>query len=104
MLATIVFVVIEPRTLRQVDFRFRSRGYNPDDVDDFLERLAMGLEALHRQIEETGTGGVRAAAPAVDPAVAEDPPEPGVGGAPLRAPARGRGWGGGPPRRGRQVA
>jgi cell division initiation protein len=45
-------VVIEPRTLRQVDFRFRSRGYNPDDVDDFLERLAIGLEALHRQIEE----------------------------------------------------
>jgi DivIVA domain-containing protein len=45
-------VVIEPRTLRQVDFRFRSRGYNPDDVDDFLERLAIGLEALHRQIDE----------------------------------------------------
>lgn len=71
-------VVIEPRTLRQVDFRFRSRGYNPDDVDDFLERLAIGLEALHRQIDEAGHPAVPPAEPPVDPAVAAEVTEAGM--------------------------
>ena len=79
MVATIGAVVIEPRTLRQVDFRFRSRGYNPDDVDDFLERLAIGLEALHREIEEVSKGGApRPAKPSVDPGLAEDITEAGM--------------------------
>jgi DivIVA domain-containing protein len=77
--ATIDAVVIEPRTLRQVDFRFRSRGYNPDDVDDFLERLAIGLEALHREIEEASKG-TAPKAPAMPSAsgVAEDITEAGM--------------------------
>ena len=75
-------MVIEPRTLRQVDFRFRSRGYNPDDVDDFLERLAIGLEALHREIEDASTGGSRPSAqpsaPQSSSGVAEDITEAGM--------------------------
>jgi DivIVA domain-containing protein len=80
--ATIDAVVIEPRTLRQVDFRFRSRGYNPDDVDDFLERLAIGLEALHREIDEVSTGGRRPSSSSspspADTALAEDITEAGM--------------------------
>lgn len=79
MVGTIDEVVIEPRTLRQVDFRFRSRGYNPDDVDDFLERLAIGLETLHRQIEEAAKGTEpRPATPSVDPGLAVDITEAGM--------------------------
>lgn len=78
--ATIDAVVIEPRTLRQVDFRFRSRGYNPDDVDDFLERLAIGLETLHREIEEAGKGVRRPTSPPppTAPGLAEDITEAGM--------------------------
>jgi cell division septum initiation protein DivIVA len=61
-----------------VDFRFRSRGYNPDDVDDFLERLAIGLEALHREIEEASKGQRRPPAPPTVQGVAEDITEAGM--------------------------
>lgn len=72
-------VVIEPRTLRQVDFRFRSRGYNPDDVDDFLERLAIGLETLHRQIEAVGDVTPKPEAPPpVDPSLEAEMTEAGM--------------------------
>lgn len=37
---------LTPQTLREVEFREKLRGYHPDDVDDFLEQAAVGLEAL----------------------------------------------------------
>lgn len=39
-----------PKTLREVEFREKLRGYNQDDVDDFLEQVAVGLEALQDQL------------------------------------------------------
>ena len=59
------------QTIRQAAFRERLRGYNPDDVDEFLERVALGVELLEerlaqaaervaraeRVVDERGTGG-----------------------------------------------
>lgn len=36
--------------LREVQFRERLRGYNPDDVDAFLERVAAGVEVLEERL------------------------------------------------------
>jgi DivIVA domain-containing protein len=35
-----------PQTLRDVEFREKLRGYHPDDVDDFLEEVAVALDGL----------------------------------------------------------
>ncbi|HMC51785.1 MAG TPA: DivIVA domain-containing protein [Acidimicrobiales bacterium] len=55
---------ITPRTLREVVFRERLRGYDEDDVDEFLERVATGVEIvqerLHHAVERADTAERRA--------------------------------------------
>ncbi|HYD10751.1 MAG TPA: DivIVA domain-containing protein [Acidimicrobiales bacterium] len=41
---------ISPKLLREVEFREQWRGYNPEEVDEFLERLALGLEELQGRL------------------------------------------------------
>lgn len=41
---------ISPKLLRDVEFREQRRGYNPDEVDDFLERLAVAIGQLQEQL------------------------------------------------------
>lgn len=43
---------LSPKTLREVEFREQLRGYHKDDVDDFLERVASGLETLLDRLRE----------------------------------------------------
>lgn len=43
---------VSPQLLREVDFGEKWRGYNPDEVDDFLERLAVALEQLQKQLAD----------------------------------------------------
>jgi DivIVA domain-containing protein len=43
---------ISPKLLREVEFREQWRGYNPEEVDDFLERLALGLEELQSRLAD----------------------------------------------------
>ena len=43
---------LTPQELREVEFRERWRGYDPDDVDDFLERAAVALDELHDRLRE----------------------------------------------------
>jgi len=43
---------LTPQTLREVEFRERWRGYDPDDVDDFLEKAATAIEELHARLRE----------------------------------------------------
>lgn len=43
---------LNPRTIREVEFRERLRGYHPDDVDEFLERLAAGVETMQDMLRE----------------------------------------------------
>ena len=51
---------VSPQLLREVEFREQWRGYNPDEVDDFLERVAAALERLQDRLRETADRAVRA--------------------------------------------
>ncbi len=41
---------IDARTIREVEFREKIRGYNPDDVDDFLEQVAVAFEVMEDRL------------------------------------------------------
>ena len=51
---------VSPKTIREVEFREKIRGYNPDDVDEFLERVAAGLEILQERLRQATERAVRA--------------------------------------------
>lgn len=51
---------VSPKTLREVEFREKLRGYHPDDVDEFLERVAAGLEILQERLRAALDRAVRA--------------------------------------------
>ncbi|HVV36845.1 MAG TPA: DivIVA domain-containing protein [Acidimicrobiales bacterium] len=53
---------LTPETLRSATFRDKLRGYHPDDVDEFLESVARGLEVLLARLRDA-TERARAAAP-----------------------------------------
>jgi cell division initiation protein len=44
---------VSPRALRAVTFREKLRGYHPEDVDKFLERVAEGVANLQEKLDET---------------------------------------------------
>ena len=43
---------LSPKLLTDVQFREQWRGYNPDEVDEFLERVASGVEELQQRLNE----------------------------------------------------
>jgi cell division initiation protein len=43
---------VTPQTLREVEFREKMRGYHPEDVDAFLERVADGLEVVQERLRQ----------------------------------------------------
>ncbi len=43
---------VDAKEIREVEFRERMRGYHQDDVDQFLERVALGVEFLESQLAE----------------------------------------------------
>lgn len=52
-MATIATMDVTPQLLHDVEFREAKRGgYNTQDVDDFLERLAVGIERQDAQLRE----------------------------------------------------
>jgi DivIVA domain-containing protein len=52
-LATLFVMDLTPQTLHAVEFREARRGgYNTRDVDDFLERVAAGVQSLHDRIRD----------------------------------------------------
>jgi len=53
-------MAITPEELREITFRWAPlRGYHPDDVDEFLERMAAGLEILTQRVREGTEQAVR---------------------------------------------
>ncbi len=59
---------LTPETLRSATFRDKLRGYHPDDVDEFLESVARGLEVLLARLRDASERARAAAAaePAAD--------------------------------------
>ena len=53
-------VDVSPQTIRQVEFREKLRGYHQDDVDEFLERVAAGLEIVQERLRQANERAVRA--------------------------------------------
>lgn len=51
---------VSPKTIREVEFREKLKGYHQDDVDDFLERIAAGLEILQERLRQATERAVRA--------------------------------------------
>lgn len=43
---------LSPQLLREVEFREQWRGYSCDEVDEFLERMAVAIEGLQAQLRE----------------------------------------------------
>ena len=43
---------IGSKAVREVEFRERIRGYHQDDVDEFLEKVALGIEVLEDRLRE----------------------------------------------------
>jgi DivIVA domain-containing protein len=59
------------KLLRDVEFRDRLRGYDTDEVDEFLERVAVGVDDLHAELD-----AARSSAPAPAPAPPVAPRSP----------------------------
>jgi cell division initiation protein len=51
---------VSAQTLREVEFREKLRGYHPDDVDEFLERVAAGVEYLQDRLRQATERAQRA--------------------------------------------
>ena len=74
---------VTPQVINEVEFHQKLRGYDPDEVDDFLERVASAVAQLHdrvREAEERAAAAQRRAAEA--PAAAAAPAQA----APVEAP------------------
>jgi cell division initiation protein len=46
-------IELSARSFREVEFREKVRGYNQDDVDQFLEQAATSVEVLHDRLRQT---------------------------------------------------
>ena len=55
---------VSPKTLREVEFREKMRGYHPEDVDQFFEQVAVGLEVLQDRLRQAVDRAQRAEAAA----------------------------------------
>ena len=51
---------VSPETIRAVQFRERLRGYSQDEVDQFLERMAAGVEILQQRLRDANERAARA--------------------------------------------
>ena len=73
---------ISGKVLREVEFRDRLRGYDTDEVDEFLEKVAVAVDELRAELEqavrradraERRSAEVAAAAPAPVPVAVAEP-------------------------------
>ena len=68
---------VSPKTLREVEFREKLRGYHPEDVDQFLEQVAVGLEGMQDRLRQAVERAQRAeSAAASAPSAPSAPPAP----------------------------
>jgi cell division initiation protein len=58
--STMAAMDISAKTLREVEFGGQLRGYDTDEVDEFLENVALAVDELHRRIAELAERAERA--------------------------------------------
>lgn len=63
---------VSPKTLREVEFRGKARGYHPEDVDHFLEQVAAGIETLQDRLRQAIDRAQRAEAAASEAGGTDD--------------------------------
>lgn len=63
---------VSPKTLREVEFREKMRGYHPEDVDHFLEQVAAGIEVLQDRLRQAVERAQRAEAAASESGGADE--------------------------------
>ena len=63
---------VSPKTLREVEFREKLKGYHQDDVDEFLERVAAGIEILQERLRQATERAIRAEQKAGEHSDADD--------------------------------
>jgi cell division initiation protein len=63
---------VSPKTLREVEFREKMRGYHPEDVDQFLEQVAAGIEVLQDRLRQAVERAQRAEAAASESGGADE--------------------------------
>ena len=63
---------VTPKTLREVEFREKMRGYHPEDVDHFLEQVAAGIEVLQDRLRQAVERAQRAESAAAEAGGADD--------------------------------
>jgi cell division initiation protein len=63
---------ISAKVLREVEFRDRLRGYDTDEVDDFLERAAVGFDELLAQLQVANDRADRAERQAAEMPIGDD--------------------------------
>jgi DivIVA domain-containing protein len=63
---------VSPKTLREVEFREKMRGYHPEDVDHFLEQVAAGIEVLQDRLRQAVERAQRAEAAASEAGGTDD--------------------------------
>ncbi len=71
---------ISGKVLREVEFRDRLRGYDTDEVDEFLEKVAVAVDELRAELEQAlrraerhpGEAPAPAARPVAEPALDDD--------------------------------
>jgi cell division initiation protein len=63
---------ISAKVLREVEFRDRLRGYDTDEVDDFLERAAVGFDELIAQLQVVTERAERAERQAAEMPIGDD--------------------------------
>jgi DivIVA domain-containing protein len=63
---------VSAQTLREVAFREKLRGYHPDDVDEFLERVAAGIDHLQDRLRQATERAQRAETRAAESTEGDD--------------------------------
>jgi cell division initiation protein len=64
---------ITGKVLREVEFRDRLRGYDTDEVDEFLEEVAIAVDELYRRLASSAGGHSAAATEAQEPLRVAEP-------------------------------
>jgi cell division initiation protein len=63
---------LSAKVLREVEFRDRLRGYDTDEVDEFLEKVALAVDELQEKMRQLTYRAERAERTASDRAIDED--------------------------------